>query len=166
MNVENVKLGPCNVSIDGIDIGATKGGVSFQISYSTEQTDFLDEDDNYEIELNATNVTCTVPIAETTVDNLSIAAPWATLSTSGTKRLLKINGDTQYLRQYGVAIVLTPINKTDDNEIVTIPKAVPVSVSEVVYKNSEERVYKIKFQALAESTSDNTLIKIGDPTTT
>jgi hypothetical protein len=92
MGTENVKLGVCKVSFDGIDLGYTKGGVEVEVSTDTHKVtvDQFGESEVNEIILKR-SVMARVPMVETTLENLIKIMPGATLIDNGTKQLYTID---------------------------------------------------------------------------
>lgn len=85
-STENVKLGVCNVLFDGVDLGFTKGGVEVEVSTSTKEitVDQMGETAIGEV-IMGRKVQATVPLAETTLDNLVTIMPGSTLVSDGAK---------------------------------------------------------------------------------
>ncbi len=85
-STENVKLGVCNVLFDGVDLGFTKGGVEVEVATSTKEitVDQMGETPIGEIIMGRT-VQATVPLAETTLDNLVAIMPGSELVSDGAK---------------------------------------------------------------------------------
>ncbi|QWY83002.1 putative tail protein [Rhizobium phage RHph_X66] len=85
-STENVKLGVCNVLFDGVDLGFTKGGVEVEVATSTKEitVDQMGETPIGEVIMGRT-VQATVPLAETTLDNLVAVMPGSVLISDGAK---------------------------------------------------------------------------------
>jgi hypothetical protein len=85
-STENVKLGVCHAIFDGDDLGYTKGGVEVEVSTSTHEVtvDQFGETPIGELIIGRT-VKATVPLAETTLDNLIATMPGSTLISDGTR---------------------------------------------------------------------------------
>lgn len=83
---ENVKLGVCSVLYDGVNLGFTKGGVEVEVATTTYEVT-VDQFGNTPISelITGRTVTATVPLAETTLENLALIMPGSTLVTDGTK---------------------------------------------------------------------------------
>lgn len=83
---DNVKLGVCSVLFDGVNLGFTKGGVEVEVATSTYEVkvDQLGETPIGEL-LTGRTVTATVPLAETTLENLVRIMPGSELITDGVK---------------------------------------------------------------------------------
>jgi hypothetical protein len=86
LSAENVKLGVCSVIFDGTALGYTKGGVEAAVqtsSYEIKVDQFGDTPIGEVI--TGRMVTATVPLAETTLENLLLIMPGARLVTDGIK---------------------------------------------------------------------------------
>jgi hypothetical protein len=85
-NTKNVKLGVCNVTYGGIDIGYTQGGVEVTVTTDTHpvEVDQFGKTVINEIIMKR-DVKVSAPLAETTLDNLVQIMPGATLVTDGAK---------------------------------------------------------------------------------
>lgn len=83
-STKNVKLGTCNVFFDGKDLGLTKGGVEVEVATSTHEVT-VDQHGNTPIGelITGRTVSATVPLVETTLDNLLSIMPGSTLVTDG-----------------------------------------------------------------------------------
>lgn len=86
-NTENVKLGPCKITYDGVDLGYTKGGVEVTVETSTYQVT-VDQFGEAPIDEYVTGRTVTVnaPLAETTKKNLERIMPGASVTGKGATR--------------------------------------------------------------------------------
>jgi hypothetical protein len=86
-DTRNVKLGVCQVYFDGIDLGYTKGGVEVAVStetYKSTVDQFGQTPINELVMGREVKVTC--PLAETTIENMVLIMPGASLiQTGGTK---------------------------------------------------------------------------------
>ncbi|NQZ53218.1 MAG: hypothetical protein HRT93_03080 [Piscirickettsiaceae bacterium] len=84
MGTENVKLGVCDVTLGGVNLGYTKGGVSVEVTTDTHK---VTVDQFGESEVNEyimkRSVKVSVPMAETTLENLVKIMPGATLVETG-----------------------------------------------------------------------------------
>lgn len=83
---ENVKLGVCSVLFDGVNLGFTKGGVEVEVATTTHEVkvDQFGETPISELVTGRT-VSASVPLAETTLENLVQIMPGSTLVTDGVK---------------------------------------------------------------------------------
>lgn len=83
-DTKNVQLGVCNVNFGGIDLGYTKGGVDVEVKTETKKV-MVDQFGNSEINEFILSRSCTakVPLAETTLRNLSRIMPGSVLTATG-----------------------------------------------------------------------------------
>lgn len=82
----NVKMGVCRIRFGGVDLGYTKGGVDFSVTTETHKV-MIDQFGNSEVDeiIMGRSAKATVPLAETTLDNMVKIMPGATLVTDGVK---------------------------------------------------------------------------------
>lgn len=85
-STENVKLGVCTVLFDNVDLGYTKGGVEVTVETTTHEVtvDQLGTTPISEL-VTGRSVAVTVPLAETTLENLVAIMPGSTLVSDGAK---------------------------------------------------------------------------------
>lgn len=83
-NTQNVKVGPCQIFYDGIDLGYTQGGVEVSVTTDTHRIE-VDQFGKSPISesVMARAVKVKVPLAETTLENMTNIMPGATLSVVG-----------------------------------------------------------------------------------
>ena len=83
-STKNVKLGVCQVFFDGVDLGYTQGGVEVTVTTETHKVN-VDQFGNTTINeyIMGREVMAKVPMAETTLDNLMVIMPGATLAATG-----------------------------------------------------------------------------------
>lgn len=164
-DITNVKMGVCSVSFDGVDLGHTKGGVT--VTYEPEIHDItvdLYGSTPAEKVLIGQKLKAKVPLAESSIANLTVAIPESTVD--GTN--LTFGGEVG-LRMSSVAgeLVLHPIaNDTDLSEDIIIYSAVVVSTLEIPFKVDAERILEIEFEGMIDETKSdgNMLGMIGDST--
>lgn len=172
-DVTKVALGVCTVSYDGVDLGHTKGGV--ELTYEPVWHDVTVDaygETKVDKRLMGEHITAKVPLAEQTVQNLKVAMPSGTIVTDGTaptKNRLDV-GSTAGLRASAEAapLVLTPVDATDANSTVTIPKAIAGNQIVLSYVNDAERVIEVEFEGIIDETKADgaRLFSIGDTTAT
>lgn len=85
VNAEKIRLGSCDVTFDGSDLGSTKGGVEVEISTETYQvkTDQTGETPLKDI-ITGTTVTVKVPMSETDLGRLQKVMPQSVLQAVST----------------------------------------------------------------------------------
>jgi hypothetical protein len=164
----NVKLGVCQVSYDGVDLGYTKGGVEVEVSTDTYKST-VDQFGQTEINEYITKRTVKVkaPLAETTLENMVAIMPGATLVTDGLdptkKRVDVTTGIGTNLLSMAKELKLTPIGATDSNDDFIIPLAATSGSLQFAYKFDQERVFNCEFVGYPNPTS-KVLFQVGDET--
>ncbi len=115
-NTQNVKLGACFVKYDGVDLGLTKGGVEVEVStetYDVTVDQFGETLVNSIIQKREVKVS--VPLAETTLENLIRVMPGATMVDTGTKGVWTLDeAVAQNTTEYTVTIDGTAYSYTSD----------------------------------------------------
>jgi hypothetical protein len=168
-DVTNVKLGVCNVTYGGTDLGHTRGGCT--VTLTPEYVDMtVDQYGNtpFNKALIGEDLRVMIPLAETQVANLKNAFPLGTLAgaSDGRFTLGKDAGDK--LLDEAKELVLHPIqNATGDlSDDVVIHKAVVDTEIAINYSNEEQTTVEVEFCALIDTTKStgNYLGHIGDST--
>lgn len=165
-STENVKLGVCTVLFNAIDLGFTKGGVEVEVATETHEVtvDQLGSTPIDEIIMGRT-VTATVPLAETTLENLVQIMPGATLVTDGvapTKKKVTVNtGVSTSLLDIAQILVLRPKGTTGGEDF-TIHKAMTAGALTFSYQTDQERVFNVTFKGYADAAG--LLFTVGDIT--
>lgn len=169
-NVENVKMGACNVTYGTTDLGLTKGGV--QVNISTEKktitVDQFGQTVMNEFIMGKAG-TVSVPMAEYDLVKLAAVTPGAALvtdKTTATKKKLLINtGVGTSLLSIAKELVLHPTNLPagDKSEDVSVPLAAPTGNISFAYNFENERVYNVEFVMYADAAT-GLICVIGDKT--
>lgn len=158
-DIDNVKLGVCSVSFNGVDLGHTKGGVV--VNY--EPTIHRVEVDKYGKSLAkpiliGEKFSVEVPLAEFTLANLQVGLPAGTDATDA----VTLGREAGYdLSAEAATLVLHPIanEASDRSEDVVLYKAVVTEAVELSYMVDGERVIKVTFEAMIDETkSDGNLL--------
>lgn len=168
-NTQNVKLGVCRVYYGGQDLGFTKGGVEVAVETNTHEVT-VDQMGETPINEYITSRTCTVtvPLAETTLENLVKIMPGATLvadTESADKKYVNVpTGVGTSLLDVCQELRLHPIAKPDEDKSddFTVPKAATPGAMSYSYQLDEERIFSCEFKAYADE--EGNLFKVGDPT--
>lgn len=166
--VQNVKLGSCNVSYGGTDLGLTKGGVQVQISTQSKSitVDQFGQTVMNEYIMGRTG-SVKVPMAESDLAKLQAVIPGATLVTDGTdstKKVLHIpNGVGISLIATAKPLVLHPTANAagDKSEDVTAPLAAPTGNITFDFQAENERVYQVEFTIFPDPAT-GLLAHVGD----
>ncbi|CDL80976.1 conserved hypothetical protein [Xenorhabdus szentirmaii DSM 16338] len=143
--VENIKLGACNVSFNGIDLGYTKGGVEVEVTTDTLKVtvDQFGETTVSEL-IQGRNIKVTVPLAETVLERLATVMPGSEVGGSGDEITIK-TGIGINLVEVAQSLVLTPLNK--DDYVLTLPRTATAGSFNMAYKHDDVRVFNIEFNA-------------------
>lgn len=176
----NVKLGVCKVEYDGNDLGYTKGGVEVTVETETYEAT-VDQFGNTPIAEKITGrmVEATVPLAETTLENLVAIMPGSNLVTDGTDATIqKVDVTTSVgtnLLDEAKKLVLRPIENTtdyntslasdDSSDDFVIPKAATPGSLTFAYRLDEERIYNCTFKGYPDP-STKILFTVGDESAT
>lgn len=166
-NTQNVKLGVCRVTFGGTDLGFTKGGVEVSVETQTHEVT-VDQMGDTPINEYITSRSCTVtvPLAETTLENLVKVMPGATLVTDtkeNTKKYVTVPTATgQSLLKVAQVLVLHPIANADNDKSddFTVMRAATAGAMSYSYKLDDERIFSCEFKAYADE--DGNLFKVGD----
>lgn len=166
-NTQNVKLGVCRVTFGGTDLGFTKGGVEVSVETQTHEVT-VDQMGDTPINEYITSRSCTVtvPLAETTLENLVKVMPGATLVTDtkeSTKKYVTVPTATgQSLLKVAQVLILHPIANADNDKSddFTVMRAATAGAMSYSYKLDDERIFSCEFKAYADE--DGNLFKVGD----
>ena len=167
-NAENVHLGVCKVLFDGEDLGFTKGGVDVTVATETHevQVDQFGQTPINEFIMGRT-VTATVPLAETTLENLVKIMPGATLVKDGANaaRVDVPTGVGVSLLDFAKELIFHPVAlpDSDKSEDFIIPLAATAGAMEYSFKLEDERIYNCEFKGYP---SEGVLFSVGDPLAT
>lgn len=171
-DLNNIKLGPCKVTFNAIDLGFTKGGVEVEITTTKKKVtvDQFGETDVNEY-ITGRQISVKVPLAETDLATLASVLPGATLvtdaTTSSKKKITVPSGTGLSLRGLANILRLHPyaLADSDKSQDLTIPLAAPSGDISFAFRANEERVYAIEFTGYADATT-GLLYTIGDPSAT
>jgi hypothetical protein len=164
-SIENVKLGPCDLIVDGVNVGHTKEGS--ELNYEPEFHDVtVDKYGNTIAEkvLVGEMVSVKVKIAESTLANLKVAMPLGAIVSA--KRITFGSDAGVRMGASAKAVVLHPQGETTNAADVVLYKAISSEPIAVPYKIDEERAFEVTFTALIDETKSNgnRLFMIGDST--
>ena len=166
-SVDNIKVGVCSVTFNGVDLGHTVGGV--EVTYEPSFQDVIA--DKYgetvvEKKLLSEKFTAKVPLAEYTIANLKAAMPNAQYQGAANARVHIGKSSGQSAKALAAQLVLHPINEGTRQFDVVFHKAVVTSQITLAHKVDETKVIEVEFEALLDETkSDNNYLGfIGDST--
>lgn len=165
--VQKVKLGPCEISFGGTDLGLTKGGVQVSVTTNTHDVT-VDQFGQTAVNsfITGRTGTVTVPMAETDLDKLLAVIPGAVKVTGSGKTKLEIPTSVgMSLLDFAKELVLHPkangANVADD---VVVPLASPAGTMQFAFEAENERVYNVEFTMYPDE--DGLLFLFGDKTAT
>jgi hypothetical protein len=168
MDLTKIQLGVCNVTFNGVDLGATKGGVELSYKgnwhYVTADQTGTTKLKKYLIGEEASAKT---NLLEKTADNLVAACAGAAQKIIDGAKTKVIFGRSPGFQALSYVLTLHPIasgaSVADD---VTIYKASGTAEISQGFKLDDETVIPVTFEALADPTrtDGDYLMAIGDPT--
>lgn len=166
-DISKVKVGVCDVSYNGVDLGHTKGGV--EVTYEQMYHDVsVDKYGETIVEkfLTGEKLTAKVPLAESTIANLKVAMAQGTFAGAANARITLGSSAGQSARADAAQLVLHPRN--EGTRVLDIVMYKAIAVGEVVlnHKIDEEKIIEVTFEALLDETKSdgNYLGLIGDST--
>lgn len=167
-DVTNVKVGPCSVTFNGVDLGHTKGGaeVSYEPVYHDVMVDKYGET-IVEKRLMGEKWTAKVPLAELTIVNLRNAMPQTTFAGAANTRITVGSAAGKKATDKAAVLVLHPLTENTRVRDIVFYKAFVGSPVMLPHKVDEEAVFEVVFEALLDETraDGNYLGLIGDSTT-
>lgn len=169
-DTQNVKLGVCTVTFDGVDLGYTQGGVEVSVTTDTHEVQ-VDQFGTTPINelIMGRSVMVKVPMAETTLENLVKIMPGATLVTDGIdptkKRVDVTTGINSSLLDSAAELRLHPKGALTTAEDFVVPIAATAGALTFAYKTDTERVFSVEFNGYPDPVTDK-LFFIGDSTAT
>ncbi|MNN53072.1 hypothetical protein D3C81_1678060 [compost metagenome] len=170
-STENIRMGTCKILYDGVDLGFTSGGVEVAVATTTHETKVDQFGDTVANEyIMGRTITITVPLVETTLDNMAAIIPGAELVSTGSGPTLKKkvevkSGTGLSLLDLAKEMVLHPIAKPDNDtsEDLVIPLAATAGAMNFAYKYDAERVFNCEFKGYPDSAT-GVLFIYGDKT--
>lgn len=155
-NIENVELGVCSITYNGVDLGHTKGGVEF--NYEPVYTDVsVDKYGETVVEkyLTGEKVTIKAPLAEFTLANLKVAMPAGDKAGSGDARLTFGKNSGYAMSSNAYQLVLHPVSEGTRRHDIVLHKAVVTSAIVINHKVDEPKIVEVTFEALLDETKSN-----------
>lgn len=159
-STENIRMGTCRVMYNGVDLGFTMGGVEVAVATTTHETKVDQFGDTVANEyIMGRTITVTVPLVETTVDNMAAIMPGATMFTDNTNPLLPkknvvvTSGTGLSLLERAQTMTLHPIAKAADDftEDLVIPLCATAGAMNFAYQYDAERVFNCEFKGYPDS---------------
>ena len=164
MGAENINIGPCTVHYDGQDLGLTKGGVVFKAETETYSST-VDQFGTVKVNEKIIGRSCsaTVPLVETTLDNLIRVMPGATSVGAGAERRVDVgSGIGTDLLAGAKKLILHPIEAgTSKEHDVIIHLASPKGGIEFAFEVNKERIFNVEFAGFID-TDTGLIFSVGD----
>jgi hypothetical protein len=166
-DITKVQVGVCDVTLNGVNIGHTDGGV--EVSYEPVYKDIMVDaygETVVEKKLIGEKLTAKVPFAEYTINNLRNAIPMAEFAGAANARLTIGHKAGQSATARAYQLVLHPQNQGTRIYDIVMHKAFAQSQIVLQHKNDEQRTFEVEFVALLDETKadGNYLGLIGDST--
>lgn len=165
MGTENINLGTCTIDYDGTDLGLTIGGVEVVVETQTHKTSVDQFGDTVVAErITGRNITVSLPLAETTLDNLVAIMPGATKVGSDPYKVEVQSGTGISLLALAKKLTLHPVElpTNDKSRDLIIPKAATAGGMQFAYKSNEEQVYSCEFMGYPDTDNGDILFIYGD----
>lgn len=167
VDASKVKVGVCSVTLGGVDLGHTMGGV--EVSYEPEYFDVtVDKYGNTVVDkkLIGEKLSAKVPLAEYTIANLKVAMPNSSFAGAANARATIGKSSGQSAAANSAVLVLHPISEGTRAYDIVMYKAVSTAQVTLAHKIDEEKIIECTFEALLDETKSdgNYLGMIGDST--
>jgi hypothetical protein len=150
MNIQNVRMGVCSLTYNGVDCGHTLGGV--KVTITRKLTDLkVDKYGDSPIDKVLTDVELKVvtKVAEPVVALIKQTMPEATYNTGVNGSQLGIAaGEGASMRASAAVLTLHPYNATDTTQDLTVYLAVPTASPVINYEVAGQKVFDLEFEAL------------------
>ncbi len=166
----NIKIGTNKVTFNGVDLGFTKGGETF--NYEVETVDITaDKYGNTPLDkaIIGEMVSVTVNLTEWQIGNFKVAIPAGSVA-GDTDKKLTLGREAGYrLSTDANELILRPernVDGADPSEDIVIHQAVSSEPVEIGMNNDDQLVFEVTFTGLIDTTKSNGnhLAFIGDST--
>ena len=171
MDISKVRIGACQITYKGVNVGHTLDGV--ELTFEREFEDLtVDKYGSTPVDkaLTGNKLMAKFKLAQPDFLSLNIAAPEGEGADGSLGDRIGLGTDAGYLlRQDAGLLVLRPLKNVataDDSEDVHIYKAVSVENVELAYKVDEQRTVEVTFEGLVDETygTDRRLGHVGPAT--
>jgi hypothetical protein len=152
------EVGPCQVKFNGVDLGYTKGGVTFAHKEETVKTTYDQTGKNVQnIYGIGGSATVKLALANPTLAQLQPLVPGATIDADGmiVKTSVGVNKRVTMAKELILTIMDGDLPSTDPEATLVLFKAVPTYEGELKFDDSTQRAHAISFEALPDDTSGN-----------
>ena len=151
-NIANLRMGPCSLTFNTVDVGLTLGGV--KVNYERKLTDLKADkygENAIDAALTSTELTVEVKVAEPVVQQIKNAIPEGAFNSGPLGEQLGFGaGEGTSMRASAAQLTLHPLSKaaTDYSEDLTVYLAYPSSPVPLNYEVANQRVFEVTFSAL------------------
>jgi hypothetical protein len=149
-----VQMGVCSVTLGGVDLGHTMGGV--EVSYQPQYKDVVVDlygNTPVDSKLIGEKLTVKVPLAEFTVANLNKSIVNSTLAGAGNTRITLGSKSGKSSVAVAAVLVVHPIAAGVSRAYdIALYKAVPTSQINLVHAFDKEKVIQVEFEAYIDET--------------
>lgn len=160
-----VPYGPAHVTLDGVTIGYTKGGIEFSLGKELMAIT-VDDFGSTPVNFVPTGFSCTVKmmLAQNEVQIIAELLPEGTL-TSTTKLQLNATVGTA-TGSTASTLLIHPLSKSasDRTQDIVLWKAVCTEISPLKIVFDDQPVWEATFTAIVDVSSSNRLVTLGDST--
>jgi hypothetical protein len=154
-DVTKVDIGPCSMTLGGVDVGHTEGGTKLMYSPTSVELkvdQYGDTPVDYALLGEELSVECN--IAEITEANFYKSVTFSTKSTSGGNTMVGMGATAGALASSVSAgeLVLHPLSRTagDKSHDVTLYKVIVDSAIELDFAADKQKILKVVFKALID----------------
>jgi hypothetical protein len=165
----NVNIGPCWVTYNSVDLGFTKGGV--KIGADISESEVTVDQNALPIDglITGMKIKVTVPVAEWTPANLSLAFPGSVIVTGsgGVKKVVLKDPGGMSMKENAHSLLLHPTDKlaNDKSEDFLFPKAFPKLNGEIAFDPENPKILELSFSVFYDDTLQG-FCTFGDPSIT
>jgi len=166
-SITNVKVGVCDVTFNGTDLGHTIGGV--EVTYEPVYKDVMVDaygETVVEKYLIGEKLTAKVPLAESTIANMRNAIPQSTFAGAANRRITIGAKAGKKATDDAYQLVLHPSGEGTRAFDIVLHKAYSAESVVLSHTNDGEKIIEVTFVALLDETKadGNYLGLIGDST--
>jgi hypothetical protein len=149
-NASNVLIGQATISIDGTDIGYTKGGTTLRRAVTWVEVKADQHPGVVRMGRSEERLTIKTTLLEGTLENLRVALGYPSSSLTNGGNTLTL-GDNNVCSVEEHEIVLTAVAPGCGARIITLGRCVSRSDLEYVMKRDEETGFEVEFEVLKDN---------------
>lgn len=152
------EVGPCQVKFNGVDLGKTKGGVTFEHKEETVAITYDQTGKNVQNRIGVGgSATVKLALANPTLAQLQALVPGATIDADGmiVKTSVGVDKRATMAKELILTIYDGDAPSTDPEATLVIFKAIPTYEGNLKFDDSTQRSHAISFEALPDDASGN-----------